>query len=484
MLGCRVATAPRGSYNRSDMASSSGSITQIGDFRLVKRLGEGGMGAVFKARQLSMDRDVALKVLPKHLAKDKGFVERFYREARASAKLDHPNIVRGIAVGEAQGFHYFAMEFIDGESCEKLLEQGRVAVADAVRIAIEVARALDHAHAKGLVHRDIKPDNIMITRAGVVKLADLGLAKAIEEDQALTQTGSGFGTPYYMPPEQARSAKHVDNRSDIYALGATLYHLLTGQIPYPGETALEILTAKEEKPHAPARRANPEVPEMLDLIIDKMMARDPKARFQNAAELIASLEKTRLAAETLSCLKGGGAARPLTKSSTDSTPVSRTPVEASPASAAPATVAQYHLRYKDRAGKPVKASGDKHQIRDLIRKGLLGTEVEGARDPKGPFRLLMAFPEFSDLMKSRLLKEKGDKALGSMADRFAQIDKEETRRRRMRKIKRIIKQVLTAIVTIALLGGGGYYALKYYRQQQAAKTTGTEPTSPPKTAPS
>src|SRR5262245_35127039 len=172
------------------------STNEIGDYRLTKKLGEGGMGAVFKARQLSMDRDVALKVLPKHLAKDKDFVDRFYREARASAKLDHPNIVRGIAGGEEKGFHYFAMEFVDGESCEKILQEPRkFKVADALKIALDIARALDHAHSKGMVHRDIKPENILVTRDGTVKLADLGLAKETETNNALTQTGHGFGTP-------------------------------------------------------------------------------------------------------------------------------------------------------------------------------------------------------------------------------------------------------------------------------------------------
>src|SRR6266567_7426089 len=219
------------------MSEAKSKVTQVGDFHLTKKLGEGGMGTVFKAHQMSMDRDVALKILPRHLAKDTSYVERFYREARASAKLDHPNIVRGIAVGEDRGYHYFAMEYIDGESSDKVLEsQGKLQVGDAVKIALDVARALDHAHSKGLVHRDIKPDNIMITRQGFVKLADLGLAKAADENQGLTQTGSGFGTPYYMPPEQARNAKYVDNRSDIYALGATLYHLLTGKVPFTGDT--------------------------------------------------------------------------------------------------------------------------------------------------------------------------------------------------------------------------------------------------------
>jgi serine/threonine-protein kinase len=465
------------------MAEGTKSTNQLGDFRLLKKLGEGGMGTVYKARQVSMDRDVALKVLPKNLAKDKDFVERFYREARSSAKLDHPNIVRGIAVGEEKGFHYFAMEFIDGDTCEKLLaEQGKLKVGDAVKIAIDIAQALDHAHAKGLVHRDIKPENILITRDGTVKLADLGLAKETDENSSLTQTGSGFGTPYYMPPEQARNAKHVDNRSDLYALGATLYHLLTGKLPFEGETAIEILTAKEEGQHVPARRTNPDIPELLDLVIDKMMARDPKDRYQTAADVVAALEKTNCAGDRLSWL-GARAAGSMTRPVT--APAGKSPAHKAShdadaeSSAGPPAADQYFLRYKDKAGKLVKTSGEKHKVRDMIRRGLLGTEVECSKDAKGLFRPLMAFPEFGDLMKSRLLKEKGDQlAGGGMADRFAQIDKQEARRRKMKKIKAMILRALSMIIVLALVAGAGWFAWDAYKEDQAKKKASGSPQPP------
>ena len=462
------------------MSEGTKSTNQLGDFRLLKKLGEGGMGTVYKARQVSMDRDVALKVLPKNLAKDKDFVERFYREARSSAKLDHPNIVRGIAVGEEKGFHYFAMEFVDGDTCEKLLaEQGKLKVGDAVKIAIDIAQALDHAHTKGMVHRDIKPDNILITRDGTVKLADLGLAKETDENSSLTQTGSGFGTPYYMPPEQARNAKYVDNRSDIYALGATLYHLLTGKLPFEGETAIEILTAKEEGQHAPARRSNAEIPELLDLVIDKMMARDSKDRYQTAAELIAALEKTNCAADRLSWIGGraaGSVTRPVT-APPGRAPGTKSSQDAADTSPESPTSDQYFLRYKDKAGKLVKTSGEKHKIRDLIRSGLLGTDVECSKEAKGPFRPLMAFPEFGDLMKSRLLKEKGDQlAGGGMADRFAQIDKQEARRRKLRKIKAIVGRILSAAIVLAIVGVAAWFGWNYYQESQKKKSSGSPQT--------
>ncbi len=462
------------------MSEAKGKIDQVGEFRLTKKIGEGGMGTVFKAHQVSMDRDVALKVLPKHLAKNPGFVDRFYREARASAKLDHPNIVRGIAVGEDKGYHYFAMEFIDGESVDKRLEHGKLAVGDAVKIAIDVARALDHAHTKGMVHRDIKPDNIMITRAGQVKLADLGLAKSTDEDSGLTQTGSGFGTPYYMPPEQALNAKYVDNRSDIYALGATLYHLVTGQVAYNGETAVEVLTAKKEGKHAPARRLNPDVPDLLDLIIDKMMHADPKARYQNAAEVIVALEKTECANEKLSWI--GGGARP---DASNAAPRGPTATKSAAASAADddTSVIQYYLQYNDRKGNVVKTMAEKHKVRDMIRKGLLGTEVEGSKDgPKGPFRPLMAFPEFSDLMKARFVKEKADEAAGGgMADRYAAIDKQELRGRQKRHLQSLIIRIGGWIVAAGLLGVGAWFAWTEFQKSQAKQKSA--PAAPSSTTP-
>jgi serine/threonine-protein kinase len=455
------------------MPETKSSNNQVGDFLLTKKLGEGGMGAVYRARQLSVERDVALKVLPKYLAKDPSYVERFYREARASARLDHPNIVRGIAVGEDKGYHYFAMEFVDGESCDKVLRaRGRLSVGDAVRIALDVARALDHAHAKGLVHRDIKPENIMITQAGVVKLADLGLAKATDEISSLTKTGSGFGTPYYMPPEQARNAKFVDNRSDIYALGATLYHLVTGQVPFNGDTAIEVLTAKEEGRHTPARRLASDVPEILDLVIDKMMARDPKARYQTAAEVIDALEKTTRASSSLS-LHGGAhlaATRPV-----EAPPVSTRDDDAGETAA----TAQYVVKYRDRSGQPVKVTADKHQVRDLIRRGAFGTDVEAAKVPDGTFRPLLSYPEFTEQMKARFIKEKGDQALGGgMAGKFAELDKQDQRRRKLRKLQAIVVRVLTSLLVVGILSTAAYFGWKLYQERQQRPPAPAVPPQP------
>lgn len=177
----------------------------LGDYRLLKKLGEGAMGEVYRARQLNYPREVAVKVLFKHIASNPKLVERFYREARATGRLDHPNIVQGYEVGEDHGCHFFAMEFVDGESLQKILQrQGRLAVGDAVHIIQRRAAGLQHAHEHGVIHRDVKPDNILITRQGVVKIADLGMVKQLDEDMSLTQTGHAVGTPWYMPLEQAQ----------------------------------------------------------------------------------------------------------------------------------------------------------------------------------------------------------------------------------------------------------------------------------------
>src|SRR5262249_14054848 len=234
------------------------------------------------------DRQVALKVLSDQLAGNQGYVDRFYREAKSGALLNHSSIVRSFGSGQdpATGKHYLVLEFVDGVSAQALLEQfGRLAVGDAVHIALDVARALEHAHSRNVIHRDIKPDNILITRAGVSKLSDLGLAKRTDEASHLTAARQGFGTPHYMPYEQAVNAKHADGRSDLYALGATLYHLITGEVPFKGDNHLEVIEKKESGVFTPASQLNPAVPRILDQILGRMMARHPRDRYQTASEL-------------------------------------------------------------------------------------------------------------------------------------------------------------------------------------------------------
>lgn len=274
----------------------------LGDFQVLRKLGAGGMGAVYLARERSKDRLVALKMLSEHLAKQPSFISRFYREAILLGKLTHPNIVEFHGAGEEKGIPFFAMELIEGFPSSVLVRhfRGKLPLADALHIILKCADALRYAHGQDIVHRDIKPENILITRLGKVKIADLGLAKPMNEDLSVTDSGLTMGTPRYMSPEQSRNAKHADFRSDIYALGGVLYMFLTGVSPFTGSTAMELLLAKEKGYFAPTRRLNPEVSPRLELIIDKMLARNPENRHACCADVIRDLEDLRLAGEYLS----------------------------------------------------------------------------------------------------------------------------------------------------------------------------------------
>ncbi len=284
-------TAPGGSTN-----ATPSRIKEIGGFEILGKLGQGGMGAVYKARQKSLDRVVALKVLPPSIAKDAVFTERFQREARASAKLNHPNIVRGIDVGKdaATGLWYFAMEYIDGSTLKKVLDEQKIVTEErALAIIRQIALALETVNAHGMVHRDVKPDNILLTKDGEAKLADLGLVKQLNnEDGSLTQSGQAVGTPFYMATEQIRgAAAEIDIRTDIYALGATLYHLVVGAPPYKGLTTAAIMSMHLTDPVPNARKANPDVSEACSRLIEKMMQKKREQRVQTPAELLTLIDK-------------------------------------------------------------------------------------------------------------------------------------------------------------------------------------------------
>jgi eukaryotic-like serine/threonine-protein kinase len=269
------------------------STRELAGFTLISRLGSGGMGTVYKARQKSLDREVALKVLPPKLAQDEIFIQRFFREARAVAKLNHPNIVQGIDVGEASGYFYFAMEFVEGATLKDIIHQrGAMPEKEALDIIEQMSKGLAHAHAHGLVHRDIKPDNVLIDLHGTAKLCDLGLARGTKGDSALTQTGITLGTPHYISPEQARSEATLDARADLYSLGATWFHLIAGTPPYTAGNPLAVITKHLSDPIPKVRQANPQagISKGTELIICKLLAKKPDDRYASADDLLRDIQ--------------------------------------------------------------------------------------------------------------------------------------------------------------------------------------------------
>jgi eukaryotic-like serine/threonine-protein kinase len=280
----------------------------VGGYRLLRTVGEGGMSTVYLSYDVPARRAVAVKVLADHLAGQSEFVNRFYREARLSRLLQHDQIVQGYAAGfdHEANKHYLVLEFIDGPSSHTALTRlGRLPVGVAVTIGIDIARALQFLHGRNYVHRDVKPDNVLLHPEGGAKLADLGLTKRLSDDSHLTSLNQGVGTSYYMPYEQALNAALVDGRSDIFALGATLYHLLSGQVPFAGATHEEIVRGKEHDDFIPIEKLNAEVPAAVAEIIAKTLARDPRERYQTAEELAEALEATGLAMRIPSFAVGG-----------------------------------------------------------------------------------------------------------------------------------------------------------------------------------
>ena len=264
---------------------------QLGNYQIVGELGRGGMAVVYRAFQPSLNRYVAIKVLPPHLGLDREFVERFQREALASAKLRHPNIVVIHDVGHQQGIYFIVMELLEGRTLKQIIEQeGALSIERAHRIAEQVAAALDYAHQQGLVHRDVKPANIFIGKNDHTTLTDFGIAKAASEAQQLTRTGMLMGTPEYMSPEQAEG-EGIDYRTDLYALGVVLYQMLVGQVPFRGTTPHAILHAVIYEAPVPLRQVRPDLPPAIETVVLQAIAKRPERRYQSGAELVEALAK-------------------------------------------------------------------------------------------------------------------------------------------------------------------------------------------------
>lgn len=283
-------------------------MIELDRFRLIELIGDGSMGEVYKAHQVSMDRTVAVKVLPADLARDELFKTRFMHEARAIGKLNHPNIVQGIDFGDCGEHLYFVMEYVDGQTLYKILKQGPLEEDEVLEIGLLVARALEHGHGQGIVHRDIKPGNIMITTEGNVKVTDYGLAKRAEgtEVESVTE-GEVVGTPYYISPEQAMGEEDIDIRSDIYSLGATLYHVATGEPPFQGENAQVIINKATEEPFPDMRKVRPELSGAFAKLVLRMTQKDRNRRPANPSDLVREIERVKHASADERHLKKIGA---------------------------------------------------------------------------------------------------------------------------------------------------------------------------------
>src|SRR3954451_8418149 len=264
---------------------------KINRYTLIDMLGQGGMGRVYLARDTRLNRNVALKILSPERVNNPRAIARFQREARVGAQLQHENLVRIYDEGECNGKCYLVMEYIEGKTIGAMIaESGRLAPSTAARLTRQVALGLEHAQQKGLIHRDVNPYNILVTRDGTAKLTDMGLAIDLAEQVAVTRDGATVGTFDYISPEQARHSHAVDTRSDIYSLGCTLYHMLAGQVPFPGPSLPEKLLGHQVGEPAPLSAAVPAVPPGLVEVVRKMMQKSPDARYASPLQVAQALE--------------------------------------------------------------------------------------------------------------------------------------------------------------------------------------------------
>ena len=259
--------------------------TTLGNYRIVEQIGMGGMATVYKAYDASTDRYVAVKVLPQHYSQDPMFVERFRREAKAIAKLEHINILPVHAYGEEDGTAYMVMRYLETGTLTELLKQRSLSLEEASRLLSQMAGALDHAHRNGIIHRDVKPSNVLIDAEGNAFLTDFGIAKIVGATLQLTGTGAAIGTPQYMSPEQCRGVKDLTSASDIYSLGIVLYLMLTGRVPFDAETPLAVIHQHLNEPLPPPRSVRPDLPEDVERVILKALAKQPEQRYESAAAM-------------------------------------------------------------------------------------------------------------------------------------------------------------------------------------------------------
>jgi len=353
-----------------DVTSADHPLT-LGAYEVLGKIAEGGMGTVYKCRDTRSGQLVAVKVISPGTSRNPVVLQRFEREFTSARVLEHPNVVRAIEYCGTGPNPFLVMEFVDGESIGQMVERaGPMAEDEAVRLIGQVCDGLQRAHKQGLIHRDVKPDNVLVTKAGVAKLTDMGLVKDVEGDTNLTKTGRGLGTPHYMAPEQFRNAKGVDARGDVYSLGATLYCMVTGVVPFANSNPLDCWMKKIRNEFPPPRELNPAVSERVDWAIRRSMSADPANRPSSCREFFEDLT---------------GQSRP-------SGPVKTGPVAAA--------ADNWYLVYRDENNLPTTVKGTTPSIRDALKNNLLGDAnlILVGRSKTGQFVPLGSSPEFRDLV--------------------------------------------------------------------------------------
>jgi serine/threonine protein kinase len=346
-------------------------MQSIGQYDLIDKVAEGGMGTVYKGRHRLSGAIVAVKVVPPHVASNPVYFKRFEQEYNVARALDHPNIVRALDFGSEDGVPYLVMEFVEGESLgQRIDREHQLTEAEVIRIVAQIAQGLDKAHAMGLIHRDVKPDNILITSNGQAKLTDMGLVKEIEADLNLTRTGRGLGTPHFMAPEQFRNAKNADARCDIYSLAATAYMAVTGELPFQSAGPLDAWMKKVKNDIVPASQLAPDLSPRADWAIRRAMHPDPTRRPESCRGFIEDL--------TGQCDL----------------------VRAADADDLAVTVASlWHVLYRDPEGVIHTTCESTEGVCIALKDGSLGAvaELRLARRMKGPFEPPGNFPEFQNL---------------------------------------------------------------------------------------
>lgn len=344
-------------------------VQAVGNYDITEKIAEGGMGTVYRGKHRETGQVVAIKIVATHITTNQVLLKRFEQEYLAAKQLNHPNIVRAIEYGDTGAAPYLVMEFVEGESLGKRLERdGAMPEREAIKLVAQIAQALHRAHKERLIHRDVKPDNILVTPEGVAKLADLGLVKEVEADLNLTRTGRGLGTPHFMAPEQFKNAKNVDARGDIYSLAATLYMMVTGEMPFRSSGPLDAYMKKIENKLTPPREIVPAISERIDWAIRRAMDPDPDQRPASCREFVEDLT--------------GRSTRKITNPD--------------PAAVVAAEKDVWYLVYKDDDGASHTVKGTTPGIVRSLKEGLLGdaSNIRASRSKTEGFELLRNIPEF------------------------------------------------------------------------------------------